>query len=86
MKKFSLTTLACAITLLSACSSMPVKQEIALEPQPVAVPLVLQRVDAEATAPHYRLNPKILPKIIARLASRSHCCRAHAHPIRAMGK
>ena len=58
MKKFSLTTLACAITLLSACSSMPVKQEIALEPQPVAVPLVLQRVDAEATAPHYRLNPK----------------------------
>ena len=58
MKKFNLTSLACAITLVSACSSMPTKQEVVLEPQPVAAPLVLQRVEAETSAPHYRLNPK----------------------------
>lgn len=58
MKNFYLTSLAGAITLLSACSSMPTKQEVVIEPQPIAAPVVLQKVDAETSAPHYRLNPR----------------------------
>ena len=58
MKKYYLTSLACAITLVSACSSMPSKQETAQIEQPVAAPLTLQKVEAETSAPHYRLNPK----------------------------
>lgn len=58
MKNFYLTSLAGAITLLSACSSMPTKQEVVIEPQPIAAPVVLQKVEAETSAPHYRLNPR----------------------------
>lgn len=58
MKNFYLTSLASAITLLSACSSMPTKQEVVIEPQPIAAPVVLQKVEAETSAPHYRLNPR----------------------------
>ncbi len=60
MKKFYLTSVACATALVSACSSLPTKQEAApIEVQPVVEqPTVLQKVEPEATSPHYRLNPR----------------------------
>lgn len=59
MKKFYLTSLACATALVSACSSLPTKQEAAIiEVQPVAAPTVLQKVEPESSSPHYRLNPR----------------------------
>lgn len=44
--------------MVSACSSLPTKQETVQVEQPVAGPLVLQKVEPETTAPHYRFNPK----------------------------
>ncbi|TEU23058.1 hypothetical protein [Alkanindiges illinoisensis] len=60
MKKFYILPLACAIAALTACSPAPVKQEIIIPatPQPAPQPLVLRKVEPEATAPHYRLNPR----------------------------
>lgn len=59
MKNFYILPLVCAIAALSACSSAPVKQEIIpVAPQPAPQPVVLQKVEPETSAPHYRLNAR----------------------------
>lgn len=59
MKNFYILPLAGAIAALTACTPAPVKQEIiAVAPVPVVQPVVLRKVDAETSAPHYHLNPK----------------------------